>query len=134
MRTHSSPAKAGLYPRNEAMLWILQGVLAALFLFAGGMKLVLPIEAMQQGPIALPGPFLRFLGVCEVTGAAGLVLPWLLRIRPGLTPLAASGLILIMIGASVITALSGPIAPALFPLTVGLLLTVVAWQRTRCTV
>jgi len=134
MRTNSGPAKAGLYRRNEAMLWTIQGLLAALFLFAGGVKLVLPVEAMQQGPVALPGPFLRFIGVCEVSGAVGLVLPWLFRIRPALTPLAASGLIVIMIGATVITALSGPIAPALFPLIVGVMLTVVAYQRTRCTV
>jgi len=120
--------------RTNKGLWILQGLLAALFLFAGGVKLVLPIEAMQQGPVALPGPFLRFIGVCEVTGAVGLVLPWLLRIRPGLTPLAAAGLIVIMTGATVMTAVSGPVAPALFPLAVGVLLTVIAWQRTRCTV
>jgi len=86
------------------------------------------------GSVALPGPFLRFIGVCEVTGAVGLVLPWLLRIRPGLTPLAAAGLIVIMTGATVMTAVSGPVAPALFPLAVGVLLTVIAWQRTRCTV
>jgi DoxX-like family len=120
--------------RTNTWLWIVQGVLAALFLFAGGMKLALPVEAMQQGPVALPGPFLRFLGVCEVCGAAGLVLPWLLRIRPRLTPLAATGLVVIMVGATVITALGGQIAPALFPMTVGVLLALVAWQRTRCTV
>jgi hypothetical protein len=120
--------------RTNTWLWILQGVLAALFLFAGGMKLALPVEAMQQGPVALPGPFLRFIGVCEVCGAAGLVLPWLLRIRPRLTPLAATGLVVIMAGATVITALGGQVAPALFPMIVGVLLTVVAWQRTRCTV
>jgi len=57
-----------------------------------------------------------------------------LRIRPVLTPLAASGLVIIMVGATIITASGGPIAPALFPMTVGVLLTVVAYQRTRCTV
>jgi len=120
--------------KTNTWLWLFQGVLAALFLFAGGMKLVMPVEAMQQGPVALPGPFLRFIGVAEVCGAVGLILPWALRIRPALTPLAASGLIVIMIGATVITALTGPLAPALIPLTVGVLLTVVAYQRARCTV
>ncbi len=48
--------------KTNTWLWIVQGLLAALFLFAGGMKLVMPVEAMQQGPVALPGPFLRFLG------------------------------------------------------------------------
>ena len=66
-------------------LWIAQGLLAAMFLFAGGMKLVIPIEEMlKQMPIPLPGWFLRFTGVVEVLGAIGLILPWLLRIRPGL--------------------------------------------------
>ncbi len=83
-------------------LWIIQGLLAALFVFAGGMKLVLPIEKMQD-PVALPGLFLRFIGVCELLGGIGLILPSLLRIRPGLTPLAAAGLVVIMIGAVVIT-------------------------------
>jgi DoxX-like family len=102
--------------------------------FAGGMKLVLPVEVMQQGPLALPGPFLRFIGVAEICGAIGLILPWALRIQPRLTPLAASGLVMIMTGATVITALGGQVAGALIPFAVGALLTVVAYQRTRCTV
>ena len=120
--------------RTNKVLWGIQGLLAALFAFAGGMKLVLPIEAMQQGPVVLPGVFLRFIGVAEVCGAVGLILPWALRIQPRLTPLAASGLMLIMTGATLITALGGQVSGALFPLAVGVLLSVVAYQRTRCTV
>ena len=120
--------------RTNTLLWILQGLLAALFLFAGGMKLVLPVEAMQQGGVALPGPFLRFIGVAEVSGAFGLVLPWALRIHPELTPLAASGLVIIMIGATVVTVLTGQVAGALLPFTVGALALLVARQRTWCTV
>ena len=116
--------------RSNVLLWIVQGLLAALFLFAGGAKLVLPPEAMA-GPIPLPTPFLRFLGVAEVLGAIGLILPGLLRIRTGLTPLAAAGLVIIMIGATVITAMGGAVAPALFPLAVGLLLAFVAHGRWR---
>ncbi|RPJ82398.1 MAG: DoxX family protein, partial [Acidobacteria bacterium] len=84
------------------VLWACQGLLALLFLFAGGIKLVLPLEALK-GPIELPGLFLRFIGVVEVLGALGLVLPGLLRIRTGLTPLAAAGLLIIMIGATSLT-------------------------------
>src|SRR5436190_16728666 len=120
--------------RTNTLLWIIQGLLAALFLFTGGVKLVMPVEAMQQGPMALPGPFLRFLGVAEVCGALGLVLPWALRIHPILTPVAASSLVVIMIGATTITALGGALAPALFPCALGILLTVISYQRTRCTV
>ena len=96
-------------------LWIAQGLLAAVFLFAGGMKLVLPVEEMTK-EMALPGLFLRFVAVCEVLGAIGLILPGLLRIRPGLTALAATGLVIIMIGATGLTLATGNMATASIPL------------------
>src|SRR5262245_40848437 len=109
-------------------LWILQALIAALFLFAGGMKLVMPMEEMmQQMPIALPGWFVLFTGIIEVLGAVGLILPRLLGIRPGLTPLAAAGLVIVMIGATVYTFAAGQIASALMPLVVGLLWAFVAY-------
>ncbi len=116
------------------VLWIVQGLLALLFLFTGGVKLVLPLEVMtEQTP--LPGLFVRFLGVAEVLGAIGLVLPELLGIRPGLTPLAASALVIIMIGATVLTLAGvvpgGGVAPVLIPLVVGLLSAFVAYGRWR---
>src|SRR5215210_3605974 len=92
-------------------LWVAQGLLALVFLFAGGMKLVLPLEVMTE-QMPLPGLFLQFIGVAEVLGAIGLIFPGLLRIRPGLTPLAAGGLVIIMIGATVLTLASGDFAPA----------------------
>ena len=116
--------------RLNTVLWIVQALLAALFLFAGVMKLILPIEAMA-GPVDLPGPFLRFIGVVETLGALGLILPGLFKVRPVLTPLAAAGLVVIMAGATVITAMGGQIAPALVPLTVGLLASSVAYGRRR---
>jgi DoxX-like family len=109
-------------------LWTVQWLLALLFLWAGGVKLVLPLE-MLKGPVALPGLFLRFIGVAETLGAIGLILPWLLRIRPALTPIAAGGLIIIMIGATVITLIGGGGALALFPATVGILAVTVAYGR-----
>ena len=116
--------------RKNVTLWVVQGLLAALFLFAGVMKLVLPVEAMA-GPVALPGLFLRFIGVCESLGAVGLILPGLLRIHQELTPVAAAGLVIIMAGATVITMIGGAIAPALVPLIVGVLAASVACGRTR---
>jgi len=116
--------------RLTCALWIVQGLLALTFLFAGGTKLVWPIEEMTKD-VALPGLFLRLLGVVEVLGAIGLILPGLLHIRPGLTPLAAAGLVLIMIGATGITlGTMGP-ALALIPLVVGLLAAFVAYGRWR---
>ena len=114
------------------ILWIVQGLLALIFMYAGGIKLILPIEVMtQQMPLPLPGWFLRFIGVAEVLGALGLILPGLLRIRPGLTPLAAAGLVIIMIGATVLTLAGGDVALALIPLVVGLLSAFVAYGRWR---
>src|SRR5436853_7814198 len=83
-------------------LWIVQGLLALVFLFAGSMKLILPIE-MLTAQMPLPGLFVRFIGIAEVAGALGLILPGLTRIQRGLTPLAACGLVIIMIGATVVT-------------------------------
>jgi len=111
-------------------LWIVQGLLAALFLFAGGMKSVLPIEEMTK-QMPLPGLFLRFIGVCEGLGALGLILPGLLRIRPGLTPLAAGGLMIIMIGATVITLMVGDLTAAVMSAVVGVLAAFVAYGRWR---
>lgn len=113
-------------------LWIIQILLAALFAFAGGMKLISPIEEMTK-QMAMPGWFLRFIGVAEVAGAIGLVVPWLVGIRPMLTPLAAVALALIMIGAVVVTLMIGDVLSALIPFVVGLLLGWVAYCRWRPT-
>jgi hypothetical protein len=109
-------------------LWIVQGLLAAIFLLAGGVKLVLPPEALV-GPVALPIPFVRFIGVAEVLGAIGLILPTLLGIRPGLTPLAALGLIIIMIGATVVGLMGGLVPAALISVVVGLMSAFVVYGR-----
>jgi len=114
------------------LLWIAQGLLAAVFLFSGGMKFVMSIEDMTQ-QLPMPGWFLHFIGICEVLGALGVILPWLTRIRPGLTPLAAAGLVLIMIGATVTTLTTGSVATALLPLVVGVLAAFVAYGRWRQT-
>jgi hypothetical protein len=111
-------------------LWIVQGLLALLFVWAGGMKLVLPLDKLA-GPVQLHGAFLRFIGVAEVLGAIGLILPGLLRIRPGLTALAAGGLVIIMIGATALTLAGGDVEMALIPLVVGLLSAFVAYGRWR---
>ena len=111
-------------------LWVIQGALALLFLFAGGMKLVLPIAPMAK-QAGLPGGFLRFIGVVEVLGGIGMVLPGIARIRTGLTPLAASGLVIIMIGATWITIARVSLVSALIPFVVGLLAALIAYGRWR---
>jgi hypothetical protein len=116
--------------RSNRTLWVIQGLLALLFLFAGVVKLVIPASQLVKQTPMLSATFLRFVAVCEVLGAIGLILPWLLRIQPGLTPLAAAGLVIIMIGATVVTLMTG-LAMALFPFLVGLLLVFVVYGRWR---
>jgi len=115
----------------EVLLWGVQLVLALLFMFAGVMKLITPFEVLQAQSASVSVPLLRFIGVCEVLGALGLVLPGLFRIRQVLTPLAAAGLTIIMAGAVVLTALDD-VSMAAIPLAVGVLTAFVAyarWQR-----
>ena len=112
-------------------LWIVQVLLAALFVFSGVMKFVMPVEEMTKQMPMMPGWFLHFIGVAEILGGLGLVLPGLLRIRPGLTPLAAAGLVIIMVGATAISAMIGPVVMALLPLIVGVLAVFVAYGRWR---
>jgi len=123
MRNHAESSR-----KASTVLWTVQALLAALFLFAGGMKLVTPIAALTQ-QVALPGPFLRFIGLAEVLGALGLILPGLLRIRLVLTPLAAAGLVIIMTGAVGVTMATMGAAQAVIPGVVGVLAASVAVGR-----
>jgi hypothetical protein len=116
----------------SAALWTVQGLLAALFLFAGLMKLAMPYDpAMSMG---FAEWFLRFIGVAETLGALGLVLPGITRIRTELTSLAAAGLVVIMVGATATTGALGGIGAAAIPAVVGFLCAVVAYKRSTVTV
>jgi hypothetical protein len=109
-------------------LWIAQGLLAAVCAFAGASKLITPPEMlalMSPFPVA----FVQFIGVCEVLGALGLLLPLALRIRPELTTLAALGLTIIMIGATLSTLAMGAGVLALMPGVLGMLTAGVAYGR-----
>jgi uncharacterized membrane protein YphA (DoxX/SURF4 family) len=111
-------------------LWVLQVLLGLLFVFAGGSKLVMPIEEMTK-EVAMPGWFLRGIGVCELLGGLGLILPGLFRLRTGLTPLAAAGLVIIMIGATAVTVMYMGVGMGLVPFIVGVLAAFVAYGRWR---
>ena len=115
--------------KTNVLLWVIQALLALLFLFAGGTKFVLPTEQLTQGGWSLG--FIRFIGVCEIVGAIGLIVPSVTRIRPSLTPLAAAGLVIIMIGATVVTLRTPQPAGAVIPGIVGLLAAFVAYGRWR---
>lgn len=115
--------------RNNILLWIAQSLLCLLFLFAGGMKLVAPLAELQRGPIHLPGGFLRFIGVMELLGGLGLVLPGIFRIHLYLTPLAAAGLATIMIGATVVSFAAMGAVAAIIPFVVGIIAVLICRGR-----
>jgi uncharacterized membrane protein YphA (DoxX/SURF4 family) len=115
--------------RNTA-LWTVQGVLAVMFLLAGVPKLVMSAEQMTApGPIQLPVAFIRFIGVCEILGAIGMIVPGLTGIKPGLTPLGAAGLVVIMIGATVVNLVDGPRVAAIITVVLGSLAAFVVYGR-----
>lgn len=84
-------------------LWIVQGLLAAIFLMAGFMKLAQPKPTLQEKlgdwVDTIPGNGMKIIGLLEIAGAVGLILPMLFNIQPILTPVAAIGLALTMLAA-----------------------------------
>src|SRR4051794_39036982 len=112
-------------------LWILQGLLGMFFVLASGApKLLLPLDDLPM-PIPLPHAFLIFVGVAEVAGGLGLILPGLLKIRTGLTPLAAAGLVLVTIGATVYQLAADAPGNAVFAAVMGLLCAFVGYGRWK---
>ena len=112
------------------LLWIVQILVGLLFIFSGVTKFMMPYADMVKDmPYALPYWFILFIGVCEILGGIGLIVPWATGIKPSLTPLAASLLIIIMIGAVVFTVLSPTPGMAVVPAVVGMLCALIAWRR-----
>lgn len=125
-----APKLEGKSSKRSKVLWGVQGLLAVTFLFAGSSKLLVSAATLtSQYP--LPGDFMRFIGVCEVLGALGLIFPALLRIRPGLTPLAGAGLAVIMLGATTVTVIEMSVFAAIIPFVIALLAASVAYGRSR---
>ena len=115
-------------------LWIAAGVLAAAFLVAGLTKLFIPYETLRKTPGAgwvndFPRPFVKSLGALEVLGAIGLILPALSGVAPGLTPAAAIGLGMVMIGAAAVSFRRHEPRHAMVNLAYLLLAAFVAWGR-----
>ncbi len=115
-------------PTTTYLLWTAQVVAAAIFLFAGSMKFIMSAEEMTR-EIAFPLWFLRFIGVAEVLGGLALILPGIARVRRALTPIAAAGLVIIMVGAVLTTLVAMGALAALWPLGVGLLTAIVVYGR-----
>lgn len=116
------------------VLWIAQGLLAIMFIMAGLMKSTQPVEALiealpwvEKTPLTL----VRFIGISEVLGGFGLLLPSILRIKPELTVKAALGLALVMVLASVFHASRGEFsAIGMNVILLGIAL-FIAWGRSK---
>ena len=113
-------------------LWVVQVLLALVFAMSGGMKLAVPYqELLKQGPWVqrVPEGLVKFIGVAEVSGALGVILPAATRIKPLLTPLAAVGFVVIMVLASGLHLSLGQ--PPILQVILGVLAAFVAWGRFR---
>jgi uncharacterized membrane protein len=110
-------------------VWAVSGLLAAAFLFAGLGKLLPPTTELESMAEGVPVILLRIAGAAEVLGALGLILPAVTRILPILTPVAASGLVLTMVGATVTNLMIGEYAIMVQTVILGLLAGFVAWAR-----
>jgi hypothetical protein len=110
-------------------LWVLQVLLGLFMAVASGLpKLIVPMEMLPM-PIPIPGPLLAFIGVAEIAGGLGLILPGLLKLRPGLTPLAAAGLGLVAIGGMAYQIAAGEPGNAVFALAIVVLCAIVGYGR-----
>ena len=115
-------------------LWVAQGLLAAAFLMSGAGKVFTPMEQLQaqmpwfQGAL---GGAARFIGVMEVLGALGLILPAATRIMPKLSAVAASGLMTIMVLASITHLSRGEYPMIVANLVLGGLAAFIAWGRFK---
>lgn len=114
-------------------LWIVQICLCLAFLGTGSMTIVTPIAEMAEGGLLFvnyfPPWFVRCIGIAEMAGALGLVIPAATRIRPSLTPTAAWALAFLMVGAVGFHLIAGEVKGSVPAVIVGGLSAFVGWGR-----
>lgn len=131
-----SPTHAVQQPSRglHIALWVVQVLLGAMFLMAGFTKTFQPMDELAKNmpfTVIVGMPVTRFIGVSELAGALGLILPALTRIRPGLTPLAGAGLALVMLLAFGYHVVHGEFQALPANVILGGLAAFVAWGRSR---
>ena len=117
-------------------LWVVQILLALAYISAGVQKTFMPLQEVAKTIFwvsYVPSPLVRFIGVSELLGAIGLILPAALKIKPGLTALAAAGLSVIMLSASVMHAVRGEYFALPTTLILLALASFIAYGRWRLT-
>jgi uncharacterized membrane protein YphA (DoxX/SURF4 family) len=112
-------------------LWSAQIVLAIVFALAGGMKVATPAAELAKMAPGFPPAFIRFIGIAELAGAIGIILPALTRIAPFLTPLASSGFVIVMVSAAVLHLVRGQFGELAVVVVLGALAYFVAWGRFK---
>jgi len=115
----------------NALLWVLQVLLAAAFLAHGLLFLLPPASMVEQMNASLPRAFQLFIGVAEVLAALGLTLPGVTRIQPWLVSCAAGGLMIVMVSATMFHVVRGEVTSAITTALLLVIATFVAYMRWR---
>jgi putative oxidoreductase len=116
------------------VLWVFQGLLAAMFIMAGASKLFQTISELANSlpwVTEVPEGLVRFIGISELLGGLGLLLPSLLRIKPILTPVAALGLAAVMVLASIFHISRGETSVIGMNFVIMAIALFVAWGRMK---
>ncbi len=134
MTTYSMTTQHTSSKALHITLWIVQVLLAGMFIMSGFMKVSQPIDQLSQMlPWAsqVPQALVRFIGISEVLGGIGLILPALLGIKPHLTAWAALGLVAVMIFAAIFHATRGEFSAINTNIILSLVALFIAWGRTK---
>mgnify|MGYP003670400458 FL=1 len=127
------------YKKNKAIhiaLWVAQGILAAMFIMAGLMKASQPLEALAESlpwVTSTPVGLVRFIGISEVLGGLGLLIPSIFRFKPFLTVWAAIGLAVIMVLAAIFHVSRGEFAAIGMNIVLLAFALFIAWGRSKKT-
>lgn len=115
-------------------LWIAQSLLAAMFLMTGVMKLTSPIETLAESlpwVTSVPAALIRFIGLSELLGGLGLLLPSILRIKPQLTVWAGRGLAVVMVLAAIFHGSRGEFSAIGMNVVLMTIALFIAWGRNK---
>ena len=122
---------------NKALnigLWIAQGLLAVMFIMAGVMKVTQPIEELAVSlpwVTSSPVSLIRFIGISELLGGLGLLIPGIFRFKPFLTIWAALGLAIIMVLAAIFHASKGEYSAIITNILIMGIALFIAWGRSK---
>ena len=115
----------------NVLLWVLQALLAVVFLTHGWLFLFPPAEMVDLMNAVIPPVFRMLIGVAEVLAAVGLTLPGITRVMPWLIPWAAAGLMIVMLGATILHGMRGEVGSAITTAVLFIVATFVAYVRWK---